>query len=70
MPSGKLSRVADFLPPPGKLVIPEDNIKITLLVKKSSMLFFKQQALKYHTKYQKMMREVLDLYVLGNQHVS
>ena len=62
MPIGKLTRVADYLPPPGELVAPEENVKITILVKKSSVDFFKKQANRYHTKYQRMMREVLDRY--------
>ena len=62
MPQGKLTRVRDFLPPPSELVMPEDNVKITIFLKRSSVHFFKKKAQQYHTKYQRMMREVLDQY--------
>ena len=62
MPIGKLTRVKDFLPPPSALALPEDNVKVTISLKKASVEFFKQEAGKYHTKYQKMIRELLDRY--------
>lgn len=62
-PIGKLTRVDDFLPPPEKLVIPEDTMKVTISLKKSSVEFFKRVARRYHTKYQKMIRELVDRYV-------
>ncbi len=62
MPVGKLTRVRDFLPPPNRLVIKSETAKITLALKKSSVDFFKQQAKKSHTKYQRMIRELLDRY--------
>lgn len=65
-PFGKLTRVNDFLPPPDKLVIPEENIKVTILFRKSSVSFFKKQARRYNTKYQRMTREVVDRY--ASQH--
>jgi len=61
-PIGRLTRVNDFLPPPEKLVIPEDTTKVTISLKKSSVEFFKRVASKYHTKYQKMIRELVDRY--------
>jgi len=62
-PVGKMKRIADFLPPPEKLVIPEETVKITIALKKSSVDFLKHEARKYHTKYQRMVREVVDRYV-------
>lgn len=62
MPVGKMTRIIDFLPPPGELIIPEDTVKITLSLKKSSVDFFKHQAGRYHTKYQRMIRELVDRY--------
>ena len=44
------------------LDMPEETIKITLLLKKSSVDFFKHKANKCHTKYQKMIRELVDRY--------
>ncbi len=62
MPVGKLTRVRDFLPPPNRLVMEAETAKVTIALNKSSISFFKQQAKRNHTKYQKMIREVLDKY--------
>ena len=62
MPVGKLTRARDFLPPPSELVVREETAKVTIALEKSSIIFFKQQAKKNHTKYQKMIRAVLDQY--------
>lgn len=62
MPIGKLTRVKDFLPPPNALAVTEANIKVTILLKKSSLTFFKRQAALHHTKYQRMIRELVDRY--------
>ncbi len=61
-PIGKLTRVKDFLPPPSELVLPEETIKVTISLKKSSVVFFKKAAGQNHTKYQKMIRELVDRY--------
>lgn len=61
-PMGDLRIVKDFLPPPDKLVLKEDNVKVTLSLKKTSITFFKKQAKTQKTSYQKMIREVVDWY--------
>lgn len=61
-PMGYLRVVKDFLPPPDKLVLKEDNVKVTISLKKSSISFFKEQAKTQKTSYQKMIREVVDWY--------
>lgn len=61
-PIGKLTRIKDVLPPPEKLVVPKDTIKVTLLLSKSSIQFFKQKAAQHRTKYQRMLRELVDRY--------
>lgn len=61
-PMGDLKVVKDFLPPPDQLVLREDNVKVTISLKKSSITFFKEQAKKQKTSYQKMIREVVDWY--------
>ncbi len=61
-PIGKLTRIADILPPPEKLVIPQETVKVTLLLSKSSIQFFKRQASQHRTKYQRMLRELVDRY--------
>ena len=61
-PMGELRVVRDFLPSPDQLVLKEDNLKVTISLKKSSIDFFKKQAKKHKTSYQKMIREVVDWY--------
>jgi predicted DNA binding CopG/RHH family protein len=66
-PMGDLKTVKDFLPPPDQLVLREDNVKVTISLKKSSITFFKEQAKKQKTSYQKMIREVVDWYATHYQ---
>lgn len=62
MPIGELKEVADFLPPPSQLILPEDTVKVTLSLTKTSIEFFKRQAKRHNTKYQKMIRSLVDYY--------
>jgi len=62
MPVGKLTRVKDILPPPGKLVAPKDEVKITLSLSRRSIEFFKVEARRNNSKYQRMIKEVVDRY--------
>jgi hypothetical protein len=59
---GDLKVVNDFLSPPDQLVLKEDNVKVTISLKKSSTSFFKEQAKTHKTSNQKMVREVVDSY--------
>lgn len=61
-PMGDLRIVTDFLPSPDQLALKEENVKVTISVKKSSITFFNEQAKKHKTSYQKMIREVIDWY--------
>jgi len=61
-PLCNLKVVKDFLPSPENLVLKEENVKITISLSKSSVDFFKREAKKQRTQYQKMIRRVLDLY--------
>jgi len=61
-PMGELRVVKDFLPPPDQLVLKEENVKITISLKKSSVQFFKREAQKHRTSYQRMIRQVIDWY--------
>lgn len=62
MPVGKLTRINDFLPHPQQLAVPEETIKVTISLKKSSVETFKHLAHRYHTKYQRMIRDLVDKY--------
>ncbi|MFA4993039.1 MAG: CopG family transcriptional regulator [Candidatus Omnitrophota bacterium] len=64
MPIGKLTRVKDFLPAPEELAAAEKTVKVTIALNKKSVEFFKHKAGQYHTKYQKMIRELLDKYAM------
>lgn len=62
MPIGRLTRVEDELPPPDELMIHDKTVKVTLRLSENSLRFFKQYAQKYHTKYQKVIRRLIDVY--------
>jgi predicted DNA binding CopG/RHH family protein len=66
-PLGKIRVINDFLPPPSELVFKEDTVKVTLGLSRRSVDFFKKQAKKHDTQYQKMIRRLLDLYVTRQQ---
>jgi len=61
-PMGETRIGKDFLPPPEKLVLKENNVKITISLSKASVDFFKKEAKKHSTSYQKMIRRVIDVY--------
>ena len=61
-PLGPVRIVDDFLPSPDELVYKENNVKVTITLSKSSVDFFKKEAKKHHTQYQKMIRRLLDIY--------
>lgn len=62
-PIGKLKLIKDFLPPPEELAFKEEPVKVTMVLSKSSVQFFKKTARKHHTPYQKIIRTLLDAYV-------
>ena len=55
--------VADFLPPPDKLIRKEPKVKITITLNSGSIDFFKRYAKQNNVKYQTMINEVLNKYV-------
>ena len=59
-PLGKPTVLADFLPSPEDLVFREDGVKITLTLSKPTVEFFKSEAAKHNTQYQRMIRRLLD----------
>ncbi len=62
-PMGKVSVIRDFLPSPEELALKDETVKITIALSKTSVDFFKKEAKKYNTQYQKMIRKLLDWYV-------
>ena len=66
-PLGKLEVIADFLPSPSELAYRDEAVKITLSLSKKSVDFFKSEATKHHTQYQRMIRRLVDSYVESQQ---
>jgi predicted DNA binding CopG/RHH family protein len=62
-PIGDVKVVSDFLPPPEQLAFREEGVKVTLALSKKSVEFFKSEAAKHHTQYQRMIRRLVDAYV-------
>jgi len=61
-PMGAVRVVSDFLPSPEELALKDETIKITIMLSKASVEFFKNEAQKHNTQYQKMIRRLLDEY--------
>ncbi len=59
---GKVKVVKDFLPKPEELIFKDDSVKVTLNLSKSSIEFFKNVAKEKGSKYQKIIRNLLDSY--------
>ena len=57
---GRVRVIEDFLPSPDDLVARDDNVKVTLQLSRRSVDFFKREATKHHTQYQRMIRRLLD----------
>jgi uncharacterized DUF497 family protein len=66
-PLEKMKVVPDFLPKPADLVLNEEGVKVTLALSKRSVEFFKREAERNGTQYQRMIRRLLDAYA---QHHS
>ena len=67
-PLGKVRVVPDFLPSPAELSFREEGVKVTLALSKKSVEFFKAEASRHHTQYQRMIRRLLDAYVETQPH--
>ena len=62
-PVGEPRIIKDFLPPPpSRLALKEDNVKVTISLSRASVRFFKKQAKAHGTSYQRMIRRLIDLY--------
>jgi predicted DNA binding CopG/RHH family protein len=62
-PIGEPKVVRDFLPSPEELAFREEGIKVTITLSKKSVDFFKAEAAKADTQYQRMIRRLIDAYV-------
>jgi hypothetical protein len=61
-PFGELKVVPDFLPRPEDLVFRDEGVKVTISLSRRSVDFFKDEARKHNTQYQRMIRRLLDAY--------
>jgi hypothetical protein len=61
-PVRRLRVIPDFLPPPEELAFREEGVKVTIALSRRSVQFFKREAARYHTQYQRMIRRLLDAY--------
>jgi len=59
---GEIRILRDFLPPPDKLVMKEDGVKVTISLSRRSVEFFKAHAARSQVPYQRMIRSLLDGY--------
>lgn len=59
---GRVRIIEDFLPPPDKLVLREENVKVTLSLSRRSVTFFKRVARQRRVPYQRMIRALVDAY--------
>ena len=62
-PLGDVKVIDDFLPSPSELAFHEEQVKVTIGLSKTAVDFFKKEAKKHRTQYQKMIRRLLDVYV-------
>jgi len=70
-PLGKVEVITDMLPSPEELAFKEDTVKVTIALSKSSIDFFKREAKKHDTKYQQMIRRLLDAYTRAqDRHIT
>ena len=70
-PLGKVEVITDMLPSPEELAFKEDSVKVTISLSKSSVDFFKREAKKHDTKYQQMIRRLLDAYTRAqDRHIT
>lgn len=61
-PINKIKIISDFLPTPQELILKEETVRVTLMLSKESINYFKREAGKHHAHYQAMIRTLLDKY--------
>lgn len=55
------------LPSPRELATRDETVKVTIALSKGSVAFFKKMAKNHNTQYQKMIRRLLDEYVVRHE---
>jgi predicted DNA binding CopG/RHH family protein len=59
---GNFKIVKDFLPAPSELVLKEKNVRVTINLRESSVDFFKGIARSHKSRYQRVIRSLIDSY--------
>lgn len=62
-PLGEVQVIPDYLPSQAELAFREEGVKVTLALSMKSIDFFKSEAARHQTHYQRMIRRLLDAYV-------
>ena len=62
IPLGRIDRAVKNMPNPIGLLPQEKKILISVYLNESTVRFFKKEANRHHSKYQRMMRAVLERY--------
>ena len=52
--------LADFLPPPERLRLHEDDVEVTLALSRQSFELLKQEARRRHVSYRKVIRTLIE----------
>ncbi len=60
----------DFLPRPEEMVFRPKGVKVTITLREESLNYFKAQAARLQTPYQRMIRNLIDEYVQRQQHID
>ena len=68
-PIGDPRIVPDFLPRPEDLVFRDEGVKVTIALSRRSVEFFKSEARRHNTQYQRMIRRLLDAYAEHHSRV-
>lgn len=59
---GKATLISAALPSPEELAQMDETVKVTIALSRASVDFFKMEANKFNTQYQKMIRRLLGEY--------
>ena len=65
----KSRRVKDFLPKPEDLVVRENTVRVTINLSRQSIEFFKKESKRLGVPYQKMIKNLIDMYAEKYGHI-
>ena len=61
--------VKDFLPRPEDLVVRENTVRVTINLSRQSIEFFKKESKRLGVPYQKMIKNLIDMYADKYGHI-